>query len=108
MGEKYKEVLCMEKITEDLNNILTVLESKTSEEEKENCLDKFIENIKNFSESEKVIPKIKFLFKKLTLQEFLKFINNVKEDVEKQEDISDVYEKIVLLTNDRYEVLQVK
>ena len=106
--EKYKEVLCMEKIIGDLNNILTVLESKTNKEEIKSRLDEFIKNIKNFSESEKVIPKIKSLFKKLTLQEFLQFINNVKEDVEKQEDISDVYDKIVLLTNDRYEVLQVK
>ncbi len=48
MEEKYKEVLCMEKITENLNNILTVLESKTSEEEIKNHLDKFIKSIKFF------------------------------------------------------------
>ena len=64
-----------------------LLDNKTNKEEIKSRLNKFIENIKNFSESEKVIPKIKSLFKKLTFQEFLRFFDDVKERIENRDQI---------------------
>ena len=84
-----------------------MLDKKTNKEEIKSRLDEFIKSIKNFSESEKVIPKIKSLFKKLTLQEFLKFINNVKERIENRDQI-DIYQEIMILTNLEYKTIKEK